>query len=273
MSNVFRVLIAYDGSPSANAMLETIPALGLPGDVEARVATVAERWLPPPSMYEIETAATPPGGIGDAQARAAEAERKVRQVCPSWTTGTVAHKGSPARLILQEAREWGANLLVMGAVGHSALARLVIGSVSYKLANEAPCSVCVVRAPSSPRNQLLIGFDASHGAHAAVAAVAGRHWTDGTRATLVMATGPGTDEAAHEQLGAARTMLEAAGLAVSTVILAGDPKLVLVDQAAELGADCIFVGANEHPMLERFLLGTVSGALVGRAPCSVEIVR
>ena len=189
MSDLFRVLIAYDGSPCADAMLNSLPQMGLPDNVEALILSVAERWLPPPSVYEFETSPVQPVGIEVAQVLTGIAEKQINATLPRWKTQTEALTGSPARLILRRAKEWGARLLVIGATGHNALARLFIGSVSYKLANEAPCSVRVVRPPAEDSGLLLIGYDGSAGADAAVAAVASRSWPKGTRAMLLMATG------------------------------------------------------------------------------------
>jgi nucleotide-binding universal stress UspA family protein len=71
----------------------------------------------------------------------------------------------------------------------------------------------------------------------------------------------------------AEQTLSAAGLDVTPVIRENDPKLAIVEEAREFDADCIFIGSNDEPPLTRFLLGTVSEAMVSRAPCSVEIVR
>jgi nucleotide-binding universal stress UspA family protein len=68
--------------------------------------------------------------------------------------------------------------------------------------------------------------------------------------------------------------LRAAQLSVSTRIEEGDPKHVLIADAEEWGADCIFLGTSAAiNLLERFLLGNVATAIVARAHCSVEVVR
>jgi nucleotide-binding universal stress UspA family protein len=62
-------------------------------------------------------------------------------------------------------------------------------------------------------------------------------------------------------------------ISVSTELLAGDPKHVLVDEAAHWGADCIFIGSRGLSRWERLLLGSVSTAVATRAHCPVEVVR
>ena len=61
---------------------------------------------------------------------------------------------------------------------------------------------------------------------------------------------------------------------VTTIVKEGDAKRVLVEEAKDLGVDCIFVGSTGFSnRLERFLLGSVSAAVANRAECSVEVVR
>ncbi len=71
----------------------------------------------------------------------------------------------------------------------------------------------------------------------------------------------------------AETKLRAAGLTVTTVAEVGDPKQLLIAQAEQWEADCIFVGAKKHGRVDRFLLGSVSATVAARAHCSVEVVR
>ena len=52
-----------------------------------------------------------------------------------------------------------------------------------------------------------------------------------------------------------------------------DPKLLLIAEAERSNADSIFVGARGLSRVERFLLGSVSTAVVSRAHCSVEVAR
>jgi nucleotide-binding universal stress UspA family protein len=67
--------------------------------------------------------------------------------------------------------------------------------------------------------------------------------------------------------------LRAAGLNVSTVVEEGDPKTNIIDHAAHWHADLIVLGSHGRKGIDRFLLGSVSEAVVRHAPCSVEIVR
>ena len=54
--------------------------------------------------------------------------------------------GVPKDVIVQEARDWGADLIVLGCHGYGPVRRAVLGSVVTAVVTDAPCSVEVVRA-------------------------------------------------------------------------------------------------------------------------------
>jgi nucleotide-binding universal stress UspA family protein len=58
-------------------------------------------------------------------------------------------RGSAASVLLEAAK--GADLLVVGSRGHGGFAGLLLGSVSAKMANHAPCPVVIVR-PAAPED-------------------------------------------------------------------------------------------------------------------------
>jgi nucleotide-binding universal stress UspA family protein len=62
-------------------------------------------------------------------------------------------------------------------------------------------------------------------------------------------------------------------LKISTAIVDGSPKQLILEEAESFGADLIVVGSHGHGMVERFLRGSVSHAVALHAKCSVEIVR
>jgi len=157
--------------------------------------------------------------------------------------------------------------------------------VSQKVANEAPCSVRVSRGRGGSGNlRLLLAYDGRPGSTAAAAAIAARNWPQETKADLVAAVGfggppfgefglPSDLSRAEAVIAPAVQLLREAGLDVQTTIQEADPKRLIVDEASRMVTHCIFAGCNEHSMIDRILLGTVSNALISRAPCTVEVVR
>lgn len=62
-------------------------------------------------------------------------------------------------------------------------------------------------------------------------------------------------------------------ISVDASIVPGPPRSVILDEAESWGADLIVVGSHGYRAWERFLLGSVSQAVVSHAKCSVEVVR
>ena len=291
-----KILIACDGSACADDALDDLPRAGLPREADALIIHVEEQWLSVPSDYETvkevfvstnSVAAKPmrimeqaQTEIGDESRMSLErASQRLGAHFPEWKTETVSLKGSPAREIIRLAKEWNADLIVIGSHGHTESKRFTLGSVSQKIANEAACSVRIVRGQGwkngSP-SRLLIGLDGSAGASAAVEEVAGRMWIMGSEVRLVVACDK--TERNSKWLGGyienIRKILERAELVVTELIEEGNPKQIIVALAEEWGADCIFLGANDSGNFNEFhLLGSVSTAVVARAHCTVEIVR
>ena len=161
MKELQKILIAYDGSTFGDAALDDLPRAGLPRRVEALVVSVADVLMPPPESAEKERIDSTfpfhvPHGVkvarerdaqkqDEARSLALEAGRRLRSYFPEWEVRDEALTGTPALEIMRKADEWKADLIVVGSQGRSALGRLILGSVSQKVVNEAKCSVRVAR--------------------------------------------------------------------------------------------------------------------------------
>ncbi len=62
-------------------------------------------------------------------------------------------------------------------------------------------------------------------------------------------------------------------LHITTEVLMGSPKRLIVEEAERFEADLIVVGSHGYRTWERMLLGSVSQAVATHAECSVLIVR
>jgi len=302
----FKLLIAYDGSSSADMTLGDLLWAGLPAQADAIVIGVADIFMPraAPSDGYAATAAMPGLGSSAVQRRleqvshalkearrcAADASERLRKQFPGWEVRTDVCGQSPAWAIVEKADEWKPNLVVLGSHNRSALGRLFLGSVSQTVLTEAHCSVRIARsrlAQDGAPGQIVIGVDGSADAAIALNEVASRTWPADTKAHLLAVVDPAlsttldwTDAGCADErtwieniLTTASTKLQACGLRVSISITEGSPKEILIAEAERLTADCIFLGARGLRRLERVLLGSVSTAVAARARCSVEIVR
>src|ERR1700733_2296921 len=128
--------------------------------------------------------------------------------------------------------------------------------------------------------KILLAVDASAASKAALEAVAKRPWPAGSRVevlTVVNTLEPWAlaviveEMKAHAQqlVDGAAMHLHLQGLAAEGVVGEGDPKHVILEHAAAMGADLIAVGAYGMSALEQFFLGSVSKAVLRFAPCSV----
>lgn len=297
MTDGMKILIAYDGSRSAQAALDDLGRAGFPEtNVSAEILTVAEVWLPPMEGEESRNRQFVTTGLREkfeenleildkAGTTAAEGAERVRNLFPDWKTGAKASYGSPAWEILSRAEETGSDLIVVGAKGCSAIDRVLIGSVSQKIVTEAQCPVRVARGrvvvDESPI-RLVVGYDGTEGAREAVRTVAGREWPANTEARVVIVedsmfvrSSLEIDVAEIKQVGEELTAdLSRIGLNAELAVLEGNPKTEIISASDEWDADCIFIGATRYnDLITRYLLGSVSSAVVSRAHCSVEVVR
>lgn len=310
-----RILIGYDGSNCSDAALDDLKSAGLPEtEVEATVLSVAEVWLPPSPENEslseheedLQTSQQPSKTYEknakascEAETLAKHAQSRLIKMFPAWKISAEANYDSPAWKIITKAGEMKADLIVVGSHGRSALGRFFLGSISQKILTEADCSVRIARGRievDPVPSRVVIGFDGSAGANAAVESVAARNWREQSDFKLIVATdslvptaigrfvSPVTDWVEDEmkyenewleKLAApALQQLKDANLNATLQIVAGNPKQVLIEEATRWHADSIFVGANRFgSRLEKFLLGSVSAAVAARAVCSVEVVR
>jgi nucleotide-binding universal stress UspA family protein len=144
--------------------------------------------------------------------------------------------------------------------------------------------------------RVLLAIDGSPFSEAAIAAVAQPRWPSGTvievlnvvHVSTPMALDPAFVMAAihvdqvEEQLHGASVLVSAAAeqitrrapdVVVATKVLEGTPKDVILEEANEWDADLIVLGSHGYGRFRRMILGSVAGAVVANARCSVQVVR
>jgi nucleotide-binding universal stress UspA family protein len=275
-----RVLIAYDGSDFAEAAVDDLAYAGLLNDTEARVLRVAERHIDPVSESVAEDACI-----------------RLQAQFRSWNVQIETATGEAADMILRRAKQWPADLIVMGTHGRSGLKRLVLGSVSTAVTRHAGCSVRIARSfehREQPGVRLLLAHDGSPEADAMVDEVCRRSWPKGTEARVVSVIQALVATRADQMAGIAGTVhdinveehqwmevlgdeadrkLAQAGIIASNHVAEGDPATTLLNVARDWKADTIFMGAKGHGTVERLLVGSVSTSVITHSACTVEVVR
>jgi nucleotide-binding universal stress UspA family protein len=308
-----KVLIGYDGSACANDAIADLSRAGLPGDAQALVVAAAEVFphLPPSSFEPVDdqnasvtvrrARELARQAMDDARELVEQGAARIRNAFPGWRVETAATGEAPHWALVGKAAEWGADLVVVGSHGRSALGRVVLGSVSQQVLHHAPCSVRIARAPQGGGGaadgpvRLVLGIDGSIDSATAASAVSQRAWPRGSEVLVVGVLDPRAllpmfefsppgvswpavrDEQPSSNLRDSLEQvcedLRGAGLTATPSLTSGDPKAELLREAERHSADCIFLGAKGHSRLERLLLGSVSATVASRAGCSVEVVR
>ena len=133
-----RIVVGFDGSEHARKALAR--AADLAGD-DTEVAVVCAADLA--RLLRDPTGGAAPVDPADAEARAAALAEAKSYLKERGIEGRLVEgHGNAADVIVQEAEDSGADLIVVGTRG---LKRLVLGSVSTNVVHHAPCDVLVVR--------------------------------------------------------------------------------------------------------------------------------
>jgi nucleotide-binding universal stress UspA family protein len=294
-----KILVAYDGSPCADAAIQDTLRAGLAAEAETRVLCIAgelsvsaetdtKRWQ---QMFS------------EAEALAQTASNRLQSFFPNWKISTEVLWGWAPKVVLELSRAFQPDLVIVGSRGRSPFARLFLGSVSLELVHKAACPVRVARAGRSSSEdpvRILIASDGSPQAEAVIRSVARRSWPNNTEVRIVCVAQPVVptpvflegnlyaqepvwnavqelDRLERARLEeAARNSAEtlrSAGLVVSEIVVSGDPREVIIAEADRWNSDSIFIGARGLGRMERLLLGSVSSHVVNHAHCTVEVVR
>jgi nucleotide-binding universal stress UspA family protein len=143
-----RILVAADGSPFSDEAVRSVAERPWPEGAEIRVLSVAPQLRPPPVgelMYSsLDVSELMESSRQHARTVAADAAERLR--ARGLKAEAHMREGDPRAEILDDATEWGADLIVVGSHGYTGLKKLVMGSVAEYVVDHAPCSVEVVRS-------------------------------------------------------------------------------------------------------------------------------
>jgi nucleotide-binding universal stress UspA family protein len=147
-----KVLLTIDGSRYSADTIEAISSRPWPAGTTIRVL----------SAVEVDDVVS--GNLGLDQTLESERQKMVKNAeeLATWVASSlrgrglavdmVVPMGDPREVIVNEAKNWGAELIVMGAYGHSGVKKWLLGRVAESVVSHAPCSVEVVRkTPKAPQ--------------------------------------------------------------------------------------------------------------------------
>jgi nucleotide-binding universal stress UspA family protein len=133
-----KILVAYDGSECAHRALDQAADLAHNG-ASVSVVSVAELL---PQFGRAGAMLVPEE---DEERRHELAEAKATLANKGVDAAIVERKGEAASMIIDEAEKESADVIVMGTRGRNAAQRWLLGSVSSRVVQHAPCNVLVVR--------------------------------------------------------------------------------------------------------------------------------
>jgi nucleotide-binding universal stress UspA family protein len=297
-----RILLAIDGSRSSNMARDLVAAMPWPGGSAIRIVSVVPRNaslgidLSPEAVSRAEVDRYLDPGVRAHAIALADAERELDVAHFDVRIERFLLRGRAASLILQEARDFAADLIVVGHRGHGTIETMLLGSVSAEVVDHAPCAVLVAR--SAERGRIVFADDGSPSAKVAASVLESLPLPPTTPIAVLTVTDEefpyetavapalynealaayqeSKDEAHRHGLAvaaAAAARFEQLGFRATPVLRAGDPAHEILAYAREQRTGLLVLGTRGHTGLRRLLLGSVARNVLIHAPCSVLIVR
>jgi len=201
--------------------------------------------------------------LSRAEAKGLVTEIQVRE-------GEAAH-----RTILAEAEKYRPDLIIMGRRGRTALAGLLMGSITARVVPSSPVNVLVV-----PRNspltfqRFLVAVDGAPCSQAAwrEAFLLSRTWFSHLLAVSVAQREAELPEV-QEILQKVQDEADREGIPLDTLVLRGTPSEAIIQAAQARGTDLLILGSHGRRGLTRLITGSVTEQVIGQARCPVLIVK
>jgi nucleotide-binding universal stress UspA family protein len=289
-----KVLLAADGSIEADlaeAILKRLPLPNLEIVVGMVVANPTLAFMPPGLPYDFDD-----GGIARLQHEVAE--RTVEHIChrleaAGHSARSVVLTGDVAGQLLELIETSGFDLVACGSRIESNIRAAFLGSVSRKLALYARSSVLVAhhyhqkpadgsieRLTTKPKLDALIAVDGSPGSEIAVESLVNTiaPWLRKLYVMTVAERGArqtATDDSRRSEEIASEVAIRVAGCAdeIIPITATGRPSTAIIKAANDMDLDLVLVGANQHGVIERLMVGSCAYETVTGAPCSVLVAR
>lgn len=286
-----KILLPTDGSQPAADAVEFVRALAKNREIEVVVLTVSYD----PAHYSMQPWVSDWTEQEHIRTKAIleAVESVLKDVCKSVTL--IHGSGATVPCILDKAASLNVDLIVLGATGHSAIKRVLLGSVSDSIATSAKCSVVVVRSrPKSDGTigRIVLGFDQSVASREAVSELMQWNLSRDHEVDVVSVVPQPYVYAGETYVGVPITVdpkqvdrLDKAAERMASQIAEHFPHTnaqtpvaahvgeAIVNAAEQDNAGLIVVGDTGHSLLGQWLLGSTSKYVLRHAPCSVWISR
>lgn len=295
-----KLLIAIDSSAVSKTVIDEVARRPWPSGTTVCVLHIID-WPPLPSNASLIQSVKE-----SAELLVNSASTKLYRAGLQATAKVV--EGHPQSAVAEYAKEWGADLVLIGSHGAGGIVRFLLGSVAQAALRRSHCSVEIVRRPAldsataATGMKILLAMDGSDCAMASVRSVAERPCPVGSQIQVISVIPVATSAAemispvltsvhpapdivgeiekqtrgnAEEAVARARHILAETRLKVveTEFLPIGDAREVILDQAKNWDADLIVVGSHGYHGIDRITLGSDSESVAIHAHCSVEVIR
>lgn len=298
---MMRILLAVDGSRSADRARDLVASLPWREGGQVRIVSVAPTR---PELLGVPWSLAATGDDDEIEDQVLRLHRDALDTAAREISCTrcdlvielVLIRGRAGSVIVDQAREMDADLIVVGHRGMGRWESMLLGSVSAEVVDHAPCPVLVAR--DDQLGPVVLADDGSCYARTAECVVLQWPLFSGLAVTVVTVSEDGFPyvaavapmlysdtmtayEASIEaerasrrtECEAAAKRLRDAGFEVTAEMRDGDAAHQIVASAREHEAGIIVVGTRGQTGLRRLVLGSVARNVLLHAPCSVLVVR
>lgn len=281
MAKYRKILVAYDGSPSAQNALSLASHLAREDKSWIKVLAVVPSYqgdLDLLGVSDIKATIAGPGQNLLAEARQI-ADREGIHIL------TNLEQGEPYEQIVHVAEEEGCDLIVMGRQGKGKVERELMGSVTARVIGHTGKDVLVIPENSTLSwENVLLATDGSTCCDNALARgleIAQERMVKLSAVTVVYSN----DEfyalgqkvvkelyrEADKVLGKVKKWAEDLGVQTELFVRDGEPHQAITAMAAEISASLIIMGSHGRKGLTRLLMGSVTERVIGYADCPVLV--
>ena len=195
---------------------------------------------------------------------------------------------NPAQLILDSAENLSAYLVVVGVRGRSRLSEMVLGSVSHPVLLHGSRPPLIVKGASRKVQRVLVAIEDRDDADRIAAWLTKHPFADPAELCVLHAVVPigvddpydamgtrtwweGAERYAEELVKSTASKLMTPRYSVSTKVATGHAASVIEEEAKAV--DLVVITSHGRKGISRFLLGSVSHAVIHHVSCPVLVLR
>lgn len=196
--------------------------------------------------------------------------------------------GSPAQIILDSADSVSADLVVVGARGRGRLSEVFLGSVSHRVLMHGTRPTLIARGSARPIQRVLVAVQGREDADRITNWLTQHPFAASVELCVINVVVPVGLDDPYDPLGAkawwdaaerhAEDFVKSTAgkllnsrYTVSTKVAVGNPAATLAEEATK--ANLVIVASHGRKGISRFLIGSVSHAIVHHATCPVLVLR